>query len=390
MYIFQNPGSIDPILIRTFAASVKEKENPIGKFGTGLKYAIARILATQGTLRIVTDDNDLHFSTKRVEIRNKEFNLVCMNGEELGFTTELGSHWEPWMVFRELACNALDENGEYFWSHESNFLHSPGTTAVIVTGSLMRQAWGSRAETIITNPPPGEVLATPSKHIYLNGVRVFTPELPTRLTYNLLTAELTEDRTLQNPYGVCQHTFSQIIAKCNNKEIIEAALSCSEQEYVEGSLLFGYVGTPSPEFLATVRTMRKNGTLKCNGAAKFARTNTDIFNESTPVINLDPYKRTMHLKAFEIASGMLGINAEFDIRYSNELPPTMLGFVVDANSNKVIISEQCFDLGLNMLAGTIFEEMVHIVKGFKDETRGFQNYLINALVGLYCRHKEII
>ena len=34
-----------------------------------------------------------------------------MNGDNLGFTTETGKLWEPWMAMREILCNCKDEHG---------------------------------------------------------------------------------------------------------------------------------------------------------------------------------------------------------------------------------------------------------------------------------------
>ena len=46
MIVFENPGEIDIRSISTFGVSVKEGDNPIGFFGTGLKYAIVVLLRT--------------------------------------------------------------------------------------------------------------------------------------------------------------------------------------------------------------------------------------------------------------------------------------------------------------------------------------------------------
>jgi len=43
---FQNDGELDLRLMATFGCSVKETNNPIGFFGTGLKYALAVLLRT--------------------------------------------------------------------------------------------------------------------------------------------------------------------------------------------------------------------------------------------------------------------------------------------------------------------------------------------------------
>ena len=52
MLIFTNPGIIDPRSISTFGVNAKASTNPIGHFGTGLKYAIATILRNDGSITI--------------------------------------------------------------------------------------------------------------------------------------------------------------------------------------------------------------------------------------------------------------------------------------------------------------------------------------------------
>lgn len=54
MILFQNPGEIDLLSIASFGVSVKEGENPIGFFGTGLKYAIAVLLRTGHRITVMT------------------------------------------------------------------------------------------------------------------------------------------------------------------------------------------------------------------------------------------------------------------------------------------------------------------------------------------------
>jgi len=41
--IFHNQGELDIRAVTTFGLSVKKNDNPIGYFGTGLKYAIAAL-----------------------------------------------------------------------------------------------------------------------------------------------------------------------------------------------------------------------------------------------------------------------------------------------------------------------------------------------------------
>src|SRR5690606_17354524 len=111
MLIFSNPGLIDETAITTIAVNAKTGNNPIGVFGTGLKYAIAIILRLGGRVTIYRGLKKLEFGIKTKTIRGKEFDIITMNGRQLGFTTHLGHHWQPWMAYRELWSNARDEEG---------------------------------------------------------------------------------------------------------------------------------------------------------------------------------------------------------------------------------------------------------------------------------------
>src|ERR1700676_327969 len=105
LVVFENPGEIDAAAIRTFGVSVKEGENPIGFFGTGLKYAIAVLLRTGHQVTVTAGLDRYEFGILSETVRGKEFGFVSMNGQRLGFTTELGKVWELWAAYREIACN---------------------------------------------------------------------------------------------------------------------------------------------------------------------------------------------------------------------------------------------------------------------------------------------
>src|SRR3990172_10357377 len=127
---FKNSGKIDPRCITIIGVSVKETENPIGYFGTGLKYAIAIILREGGQITIWRGLERFDFNTVNIEIRGESMKLIHMNGRELGFTTALGKHWKVWQAMREIYCNTVDENGI---SKEGEILPTEGTTTVCVT-----------------------------------------------------------------------------------------------------------------------------------------------------------------------------------------------------------------------------------------------------------------
>ena len=107
--VFENAGELDPRFLSTFGCSVKESDNPIGWFGTGLKFAIAVLLRTGHSIRVLTGTRQLEITTRTDTLRGQSFAFVCVDGEPAGFTTELGKNWELWMAYRELYCNTKDE-----------------------------------------------------------------------------------------------------------------------------------------------------------------------------------------------------------------------------------------------------------------------------------------
>ena len=98
MIVFENPSEIDIRSISTFGVSVKEGDNPIGFFGTGLKYAIAVLLRTNHGITIQSGETVVEFGTRRESVRGQDFDFITMsiNGAAplpMGFTTELGKTW---------------------------------------------------------------------------------------------------------------------------------------------------------------------------------------------------------------------------------------------------------------------------------------------------------
>jgi hypothetical protein len=143
MIIFENKGELDIRAIKTFGVNSKDdKESAIGYFGTGLKYAIAILLRNGHDISIYTGGVKYDFGVNRSKIRHDEFDIVTMNGEELGFTTELGKNWEMWQAFRELNSNTLDEKGTAYKG--IGCVPQNDRTYVTVTGLDFEKLWGDR------------------------------------------------------------------------------------------------------------------------------------------------------------------------------------------------------------------------------------------------------
>jgi len=174
--IFENAGEIDSLMITTFGVNVKESDDAIGFFGTGLKYSIA-ILARLGIPIQIHSGETVHtFSKKQVTLRGKDFEFVAMDGVALGFTTEVGKKWELWMAYRELFCNTKDEGGRVY---ESDEIPEPeaGITRVIVSGADFMSVRNQHSIYFLNSSPfivsgDMEVHRGTCCHVFYKGVAV--------------------------------------------------------------------------------------------------------------------------------------------------------------------------------------------------------------------------
>tara|TARA_R110000787_G_scaffold631_4_gene2336 strand:- start:164 stop:427 length:264 start_codon:yes stop_codon:yes gene_type:complete len=79
MLIFQNDGVLPIEGFTTFGMSAKPgSTNPIGKFGTGLKNAVAIILRLGGSITVWRGDLEYVFYTRSEDFRGKSFDKVRM------------------------------------------------------------------------------------------------------------------------------------------------------------------------------------------------------------------------------------------------------------------------------------------------------------------------
>lgn len=279
--VFKTPGKLDLKSLTTFGMNSKPNtKNPIGYFGTGLKYAIAVLLRNKIPVTFWIGTKQYDFYVKEVEFRAKGFSQVMCRARQslfkwryttLPFTTELGKNWELWQAFRELESNTRDENGTTeLWndspagaSFEEIVPISAETTTIVVYGDAFADCWKDRDKTFL---PGGlskymyadtgtiQVMEQPSKHIYYRGLRVYDLQKPSLYTYNLLSpVELTEDRTLKYEWSANMAIAQQIVQSTDAKAIAKI-LEADPDKFYEGNLDFdGLFTTPGPTFLEIMR-----------------------------------------------------------------------------------------------------------------------------------------
>ncbi len=351
--VFENDGEIDIRAIRTFGVSVKESANPIGFFGTGLKYAIGILLRERQGVVVYAGLDRYEFGIERAEIRGEEFNIVTMNGDELGFTTDVGKTWQMWMAYRELYCNAIDEGGGVHREQEPTEPQE-GKTIVIVRGDAFARVHDDRASFILAGKPihvgeVAEIYEGECSSVFYRGIKVARLPQHGQFTYNITRSlDLTEDRTAKYQFQYLD-AIGRTIIEHDDKNFINRTIFAPDEALERNLDLSDTGGTPSQTFLTITREAHLTGRGRMNETAlKVMRSNTIETLTRTP-------KPLTKIEKAQIDRATSFCRA--------------IGFPVNEYPLTVVES-----------LGTLIEEYAHLRHGYQDCSRAFQNFLFDRLV----------
>lgn len=390
MILFKNAGEIDVRSISTFGISVKEGSNPIGFFGTGLKYAIAVLLREGCKVYIYSGNTVIDFALKHVEVRGTAFDFVTMavdgaEPNEIGFTTELGKTWDLWMAYRELACNCKDEGGD--GSYEMDYpAPVANVTQIIVSGDAFEGIFANRNQYILEDSPwlsseIMEVRRYAGEHFFYRNVRVMPLSTRSIYTYNCKGAlDLTEDRTVKYQWYPA-HYIARFVMRSDDSGFIRNVLIAKDDTFEHSLSFTGQSCTPSDTFLAVVADLVGDRLTLCNLSA------VEVWRDATQSkilpkeITLTKVQQMSMDKALDFC-GKIGfdIRDSYPIKVVESLGSGCLGL---ADEGTIFISESVFQMGgTKYLASTMIEEYVHLRHGYKDLTRELQNFFLDKMVSL--------
>lgn len=373
-----NPGLIPIEAVTTMGVSAKEGENPIGFFGTGLKYAIASLLRTSHKITIWRGLERYDFARQPGEVRGKEFDFIRMTGPDgdsrLGFTTHLGAHWETWQVFREVYSNCLDEGGDLAFNRIEP---QDGHTTIWVTGEAFADAARDKDRIFLASKPIHSGVLTdihpgPSNGIYYRGVLVAALTEPSAYTYNLKTSmTLTEDRTLKDTWSASTY-ISHTLANCEDVQILEKALTARGR--YEERLSYS---SPCEVFAETVMTLceRRGTAAVAPTAVKAAEAWAQREARVSAAVLSD--REQDEIEDAKVFLALVGYPVTSPIVVAETLGPDVFGM---AKNETIYLARITINRGGNFLIGTILEEQLHITQGFVDESRRFQDFLIDLVV----------
>lgn len=270
--VFKNKGFLSLIDLTTIGDSIKaEDDSKIGKFDSGLKYALS-ILYRNGIEVIISSGNSLYTFDSTIlkdEVSNKVKEVLVIkefrSGEWFTHTTafspKFGKDWEVWMAIRELYSNCLDENGSINFSSDGTyFLHSDDTVVCIKDNSLLEELRINWAKYFIPS------IEVPLMHVgnvkvyknsgdtlrlYKSGILIHKDEhVFSKYSYDYSQASIDEMRCL-NDLDNFKYRIVDAIKECETEEFIKNFIENSDTDSFEASLDFDY-GSFNDKWVETV------------------------------------------------------------------------------------------------------------------------------------------
>lgn len=254
--VFRNQGQLSVLDLTTMGDSIKRgDDSKIGKFDSGLKYALAILYRNNVNFRIVLQDRYYTISsTTLTDVYNDKSKEVLVIKEHIdlqphvdhitGFSPQLGYNWEFWMAIRELWCNCLDEGGtkEVYNSFNNDCILRVRENETLITIEVNDKVqevldnWDNYflKEDIAISAEESydddlEIHYNSSKHlkIYKQGILVYEDkDKKSVYSYNHRSIQIDEMRRYQLE-GILCNTIKQTLAKSENSIFVSTICNSS-------------------------------------------------------------------------------------------------------------------------------------------------------------------
>lgn len=428
--LIQNEGEIEGNSFELIGASTKRSDSTkIGFFGSGLKYSIAYMMRNNISFRIFSGSREMHFTTTPAQIKDQQFDRICINGQPTSFTVSMGPTWkEDWYVLREIYCNALDEDGCTIVNETDLIRPVDGKTRIYIerTEALEEvcRDWDSyfakdreplfTSESVYTGYLGHEdgkshqsvlVYGKTKGIIYRKGIRVYKRD-SLMYDYGFSHVNINEDRTAKHPDGVgyaIRSMFSMFSNENYIKTVLRAALdevlpyeynalsypdydsswSTAWEQFSNNNLLI--VKEISGRFIDQANSSKREVFYIPSILAREIKKRIpgaiilgmgSIINEKALEEITPTTKMQFLLKEVLKSLQEMNYHVPYDIKIAEFDEVNVMG-CADLKSNTIFISAKTFDMGRREIAMTLMEETEHIKSRQLDETRAFQNHIFS-------------
>jgi len=322
-------------------------------------------------------------------LRGKEFFGVHVGETYLGFTTELGKNWEVWMAYRELYCNAQDEQNPKVWELDVAVPATAGRTTIFVTGEEIVQQHRERDKFLLLDEatscgPRLEILDRPASGLFYKGVRVLSFDTPSMFTYNILAPlKLTEDRTCRDWYTAMRILSAELVAYAPDTVLRRVFLAPENTK--EHFFDFDWHSVSMTTRASTVLAeLERDDVMRVNKSAlRFYHRSlgqNGICPREVPMTVVE--QKTLE-KAITFCERIgFPLRGAYPILITESLGENVLA-LAERSTNRIFLTRRVFtDGGTKGVASTLIEEYLHLKHGLDDCTRALQTYLFNKIVSL--------
>lgn len=406
----QNDGELDIRLVALMGGTTKANDRyKIGQFGTGLKYTLAFLFRNNLSFKIFCGENEVDITTEVEKIRDQNFEIICINGQRTSITTQMGEDWQPWMIIRELWCNALDE-GNATKDITTDLAGKPGTTSFYIQIDKQIQAvinnWSKyfiHGQYAIFEDqshaiyPAGDKLC-----IYKQGVLIYEhPDLKSVFSYDMKDANINELREFRGP-------VSQAVTHClceANEATAKYFLENVTEGHYEGQPTMDYgwfvsfgsawknvIGSGKLIYQKVLDEIKARGNTPDEASLiivpeiiyKALTKQFESIGALTLASNISEFYESYDKKTEDIIKQALVILESCEYKMHPELK-FVYGWFEDKNvmaqvsikQKKVFICQALLQKSLFYVVSTLVEENEHFNTGMQDKTREFQQHFID-------------
>ena len=418
----QNKGVLDAKLIPLMGGTTKQNDNfKIGKFGSGLKYSLAYLIRNGISFKIFVGEREVLITSIKETIANQEFDIIYIDGERTSITAQMGLDWNPWMIIREIWCNALDEGNANRIVTEECIGKEESTTFYLEYNISFAKVWQNwhnyfiqDFEPLFENDKFGVYPGTDKLRLYKQGVLIYESNTDKGVfNYNIKYAEINELREFKG--SVSLEVF-QCLANLSDSKVITNFLETVTEDFFEGKALdYDWSVVMNKAWKDTIgdaKIIHKQAVdnIKAKGLK--------IDLSTVLIVPKNLYKKLT--KSFEgigvlrvankvnefyeiydaalelLIKQALVILEECKYDFSPELK-FVYGVFGDKNifaqvsldKKEVLISENIKDKSLFQVVSTLIEENEHFKTGLSDETRAFQQHFIDLYTKTLLNKHEV-
>ena len=417
----QNKGELDIRLLSLMGGTTKSKDEfKIGQWGSGLKYSLAYLLKNNLAFKIFVGEKEVKITTENEVIRDETFEIVCVEGKRTSVTTQMGGDaWKPWMIVRELWCNALDEGGEVKETTE-DLTGEEGTTTfyIQITPDIKEVILNWDNYFIHEKEPLSETenyriySGGNALRLYKQGVLIYEDKHHKSLfSYDIRNADINELREFRGSVSA-QMVYALSSA---SEKVIRYFLENITEAYYEGTMDYDWYQNFSKDWRAVIGESKL---IHPKAIEVIVSRGLDLDTSSCIVVPEKVYKfltkQFVGIGALRTADKVNEFYEIFDSNLDLKIKQCLailescgyfihpeLKFIygvfgdkrvlaqINIDEKVIMVSEQQLNKSIFNTVSMIIEENEHFNTGFKDHTREFQQHFIDLYTKTLLEKNEV-